>query len=109
MRVFDELIQNRDRNQGNVLWTSDWTMWMIDHTRAFRLGGNLLKPENLTRCDRALLERLRAMTAESLAQAVGSSLTKAEQEAVLTRRDRILKHYEDRIARLGEPVVLFTM
>jgi hypothetical protein len=109
MRVFDELIQNRDRNQGNVLWTSDWTMWMIDHTRAFRLGGNLLKPENLTRCDRALLERLRAMTAESLAQAVGSSLSKPEQEAVLTRRDRILKHYEDRIARLGEPVVLFTM
>jgi hypothetical protein len=109
MRVFDELIQNRDRNQGNILWTSDWTMWMIDHTRAFRLGGNLLKPENLTRCDRALLERLRAMTAESLAQAVGSSLSKPEQEAVLTRRDRILKHYEDRIARLGEPVVLFTM
>jgi hypothetical protein len=109
MRVFDELIQNRDRNQGNILWTSDWTMWLIDHTRAFRLGTNLLKPENLTRCDRGLLERLRAMTAESLAEAVGSSLTKPEQAAVLARRDRIVKHYDDRIARLGEPVVLFTL
>ena len=45
MRVFDELIQNRDRNQGNILWTNDWTMWLIDHTRAFRLGKELLKPE----------------------------------------------------------------
>jgi hypothetical protein len=109
MRIFDELIQNRDRNQGNILWTSDWTMWLIDHTRAFRLGKDLLKPENLSRCDRGLLERLRAMTPESLAQAVGSSLTKPEQEALLARRDRIVKHYDDRIARLGEPVVLFTM
>jgi hypothetical protein len=109
MRVWDELIQNRDRNQGNILWTSDWTLWLIDHTRAFRLGTNLLKPENLSRCDRGLLERLRAITPESLAEAVGNSLTKQEQEALLARRDRIIKHYEDRIARLGEPVVLFTL
>jgi hypothetical protein len=109
MRVWDELIQNRDRNQGNILWTSDWTLWLIDHTRAFRLGTNLLKPENLSRCDRSLLERLRAITPESLAEAVGNSLTKQEQEALLARRDRIIKHYEDRIARLGEPVVLFTL
>ena len=109
MRVFDELIQNKDRNQGNILWTSDFTMWLIDHTRAFRLGRSLLKPENLTRCDRGLLERLRALTPESLAQAVGGSLTKQEQEALMIRRDLIVKHYDDRIARLGEPVVLFTM
>lgn len=109
MRIWDELIQNRDRNQGNILWTSEWTMWLIDHTRAFRLGDKLLKPEQLSRCDRGLLERLRAITPESVAQAVGSSLTKSEQEALLVRRDKIIKHYEDRIARLGEPVVLFTL
>ena len=109
MRVFDELIQNRDRNQGNILWTSDWTMWLIDHTRAFRLGRSLLKPEQLARCDRGLLDRLRALTPESLSQAVGSSLTKLEQEALIARRDVIVKHYDDRIARMGEPVVLFTM
>jgi hypothetical protein len=108
MRVFDELIQNRDRNQGNILWTSDWTMWLIDHTRAFRLGKSLLKPELLARCDRALLERLKALTPDLLAQAVGGSLNRLEQEALLARRDLIVKHYDDRIARLGEPVVLFT-
>ncbi len=109
MRVWDELIQNRDRNQGNILWTHDWTMWLIDHTRAFRLNTNLLKPEQLSRCDRGLLERLRAVTPEALAQAVGNSLTKQEQEALLARRDKIVKHYDERIARLGEPVVLFTL
>jgi hypothetical protein len=107
MRVFDELIQNRDRNQGNILWTSDGTMWLIDHTRAFRLGRSLLKPENLTRCDRGLLDRLRAITPESLSAAVAGSLTKDEQAALLVRRDLIVKHYEDRIARLGAPVVMF--
>ena len=109
MRIFDELIQNRDRNQGNILWTSDFTMWLIDHTRAFRLGKTLLKPEQLTRCDRGLLEKLRAMTSESLAQAVGSSLTKAEQDALLARRDLIVKLYEDRIAKYTEAAVLFTL
>jgi hypothetical protein len=109
MRIWDELIQNRDRNQGNILWTNDWTMWLIDHTRAFRLDQNLRRPEQLSRCDRVLLERLRAMTPESLAQAVGNSLTKQEQDALLARRDKIVKHYDERIARLGEPVVLFTL
>jgi hypothetical protein len=109
MRVFDELIQNRDRNQGNILWTSDFTMWLIDHTRAFRLAKTLLKPEQLTRCDRGLLEKLRAMTPESLSAAVGNSLTKAEQEALLARRDAIVKLYEERIAKLSEAAVLFTL
>jgi hypothetical protein len=109
MRIWDELIQNRDRNQGNILWTSDFTLWLIDHTRAFRLGQTLLRPEQLSRCDRSLLERLRAITPESLAAAVGTSLTKSEQEALLIRRALIIKHYDDRIARLGEPVVLFTL
>jgi hypothetical protein len=109
MRVFDELIQNKDRNQGNILWTSDFTMWLIDHTRAFRLGKTLLKPEQLTRCERGLFERLKAMTPESLSQAVGSSLTKPEQEALLARRDAIVKLYEEKIAKLSDLAVLFTL
>ena len=108
MRVFDELIQNRDRNQGNILWTADFTMWLIDHTRAFRLGKTLLKPEQLTRCDRGLLEHLRAITPESLSKAVGDSLTRSEQEALLARRDAIVKLYDERITKLSEAAVLFT-
>jgi len=107
MYVFDELIQNRDRNLGNILWTADWTMWLIDHTRAFRLGRDLLKPERLERCDRALLAALRALTAESVKDAAGDSLTKDEIRALLARRDRILQHFEQRITDRGEASVLF--
>ena len=109
MRVFDELIQNRDRNQGNILWTKDWTLWMIDHTRAFRLGKELLKPDQLNRCERSLLEGMRALTHERIAQVMGEFMRKDEIQAVLTRRDVIIKHFEDRIATRGEAVVLFSM
>lgn len=107
MHIWDELIQNRDRNMGNILWTSDWTMWMIDHTRAFRLGKDLLKPGDLTRCDRGLLIRLKALTDDAIEKAVGDSLMKGERRAVLERRDRIVKIIEDRAAKLGEGAVLF--
>jgi hypothetical protein len=107
MRVFDELIQNKDRNTGNILWDTQWTLWMIDHTRAFRLQETLLKPERLLRCDRALLQSLRMLAEEPLKDAVGDSLTKYEQEALLARRDRIVKIYDDRIAKYGEKAVLF--
>ena len=107
MRVFDELIQNRDRNQGNILWDKQWTLWLIDHTRAFRLEKKLLKPGRLLHCDRRLFERLKTMTEASLKDAAGDFLTKYEQEALLARRDRIVKLYTDRIARQGEAAVLY--
>jgi hypothetical protein len=107
MKIWDELIQNKDRNRGNLLWTSDWTLWLIDHTRAFRLDTKLQNPTELTRCEHGLLEGLRALTAESLAKAVGNSLTKSEQAAVMARSDLIVKHFDDRIATLGEGI-LFT-
>ena len=107
--VFDELIQNKDRNLGNMVWTSDWTLWLIDHTRAFRLGRKLMAPGRLVRCDQALFEAMRALTFEGMDKAMGDVMTKDEINAVLARRDEIVKHFVDRIARFGEASVLFTM
>jgi hypothetical protein len=109
LRVFDELIQNRDRNAGNLLWTADWKMWMIDHTRAFRLGKDLLKPDQLQRVDRAMFEKIRGLTASDLTGAMEKSLTKAEIEALLARRDAIVKLFEAKIAQRGEAAVFFTL
>lgn len=109
MRVFDALIQNRDRNLGNVLWTTDWKMWMIDHTRAFRIGNYLLNPKLLERVERSLLENMRALTYETVSQAAGNSLTRLEIQALLTRRDAILKVFEARVAERGENAVLYTL
>jgi len=105
MRIWDELIQNRDRNQGNTVWTKDWTMWLIDHTRAFRLGDELMKPEELRRIDRGLLARIKGLTEDSIAKAVGDSLNESEEKAVLQRRDRIVKVFEERAAKVGDAAV----
>jgi hypothetical protein len=107
-RVFDELIQNRDRNLGNLLYTKGWAMWMIDHTRAFRLTRELGKPDELIRIERPLYENLKKLTLASLSAAVGRQLRKAEMEAVMARRDAILKVLDARIARTGEASVLYT-
>jgi hypothetical protein len=109
MRVFDELIQNRDRNAGNIMWTSDDRMWMIDHTRAFRLGKALQKPEALHRVDRTLLEKLRALDRKAVAEAVGRTLTKDEIDAMFVRRDLIVKLFDERIAARGEAAVLYAL
>ena len=104
--VFDELIQNRDRNHGNILWTSDWKMWLIDHTRAFRRDVELTEPERLTRIGRDLLDNLRGLTPEALEAAVEDHLTGGERSSVMRRRDLLLQHFDERIARIGEQNVV---
>jgi hypothetical protein len=107
MRVFDELIANQDRNAGNLLWTTDEKMWMIDHTRAFRLDKKLKNPRLLERCDRGLLEQLRALTLETVKREVGNSLDRGEIEAMLARRDEIVTLFEGMIAQRGEGAILY--
>jgi hypothetical protein len=107
MRVFDELIANRDRNIGNMLWTSTWKMWMIDHTRAFRLSMEPLKPELLERVERSLYQNLQALTAASITKATGTTLTTFEVRAMISRRDAIVRHFESRIKQRGEGSVLY--
>ncbi len=107
-RVFDELIQNRDRHLGNTLYDKQWTTWMYDHSRAFRLNKDLGRPDELIRVERSLYENMKKLTAASLAAAVGRQLRKAEVEALIARRDLIIKAFDARIAKAGEAAVLYT-
>ena len=90
VRIFDQLILNVDRNMGNLVITNDWRVWAIDHTRAFRLHKTLPKPGNVTRCDRKVLEALKALNSQVLEREVGRYLTNWEREALLARRDAIV-------------------
>ena len=108
LRIFDELIDNRDRNQGNILWTRDWELWMIDHTRAFRLSSELPRPQELQRCERSLYANLRGLTREMVTAAVARTLTPAEVTALLARRDAMVKLFEQRIAETSESAVLYS-
>lgn len=107
MRVFAQLLADSDRNQGNMLITADWKVWMIDFTRAFRRTRELLKPEELTRCDRDLLGRLRALTKDQVKQAAWPYIGDAQIDPLMDRRDLIVARFDALIAERGEAVVLF--
>jgi len=98
VRVFDQLIDNIDRNMGNLLITKDWNIWMIDHTRAFRPISQIRAVRNLTKCDRALLQRLKEISDQDLEREMGSLLTNGEMKALLARRRLIVECFE----KLGE-------
>jgi hypothetical protein len=100
LRVFDELIENADRNPGNLLIDRDWKLWLIDHSRAFREGRKLRKPEDLLRCERRLLERLRALEPSRLRDALAPYLTDTQIEALLARRALLVAHF-DALGALG--------
>jgi hypothetical protein len=107
-RVFDELIANTDRNLGNILWTADWTMWLIDHTRAFRTGRELRNPKLLERVERTMLARMRGLDRARVQELVGDTLNELEIDAVSARAGLLVKFFEDRIAKSSEGQVLYT-
>lgn len=94
MRVFDQLIENTDRNLTNILITRDWRVWLIDHSRAFRNNPTLRSPASLVRCDRGLLERLRALDAPTLERSTRPYLGPREIKALLARRDLLVAHFD---------------
>ena len=107
-RVFDELVMNIDRNNANLLITKSWKIVLIDHTRCFTPYHGIRNKENLTRCSRELLAKMRSLTAAEVTQAVGSHLTGAEVQALMSRRDRIVEFFENRVREKGEENVLFS-
>jgi hypothetical protein len=94
VRLFDQLIANIDRNLGNIIITNDWRLWPIDHTRAFRTNKDLKTPANVTRVDRKILEGLKALDKETLKRETGKHLTSFQIDAILARRDAIVKRLE---------------
>jgi hypothetical protein len=94
VRLFDQLIANIDRNLGNIIISSDWRVWPIDHTRAFRTNKELKTPANVTRIDRRILERLKVLDKETLRRETGKHLTTFQIDAILARRDLIVKRLE---------------
>jgi hypothetical protein len=110
VRIFDQLIYNFDRNLGNLLVDKSWNLWMIDHTRAFKIFKELKDQANLgTHCPRALLLALRKLDRENVRGALGRLLTQAQIDGLLGRRDLIVKYFDDRIAEIGEKQVLYDL
>ncbi len=104
--VFDNLINNIDRNQGNSLIDADWNLWLIDHSRSFGRDRRLPYPERVSFLSSGLWQGLRALDPDTVRERLSPYLDKAEIRALLERRDLLVAAIEGRIARLGQARVI---
>lgn len=107
IRLFDQLLYDTDPNLTNVLITKDWKIWRIDFTRAFRTYKSLQSPKDLKRCDKALLEKLKALNQDQVMDATKGYLSKGEVKSLMARRDKIVEHFDKLVAKEGEAQVLY--
>jgi hypothetical protein len=116
--AFDNLIANEDRHAGNIFITKDWRIILPDHSRTFRTSKKLTKdliytekhkegPKVMKELPRTFVDKLKSLNFELIRDIVGEYLTEKEINAVLLRRDLILKVIDERIEKLGEDKVLY--
>ncbi len=107
MKMFDLLIANIDRNQGNLTYDADWHLFLIDHSRAFTGKKNLKGMAPLGRVDRQLWEKMSALTLEALDAGLGRWMNTNQKKALLARRDQMAAVIAKMIAKRGEADVFY--
>lgn len=107
MRLFDALIYNFDRNQGNMLIDSNWKLWFIDHTRSFRKSSVIENPQKIIWCEQEIWERLQSLDKKQLTKSLRGYLTSTHINYMIKRRDKLVDNLKARIDRMGEGAVLY--
>jgi hypothetical protein len=107
MKMFDLLIANIDRNQGNLIYDSDWHLFLIDHSRAFTSKKDLKGIAPLGRVDRELWNKMAALTLEDLDRGLEKWVGNNEKKALLQRRDVMAKTIAEMIQKRGEKSVFY--
>jgi hypothetical protein len=105
--IFDNLVANRDRNLGNLLFDQNWHIWSIDCSRCFGTSKELLYPDTLGHCERGLWQALQLLDETQLEEALGDYLTIFEIRALLARRDEMVERIQKKIDQIGEIHVLY--
>ncbi len=104
MLMFDQLIANIDRNQGNLLYDDDGFLYLIDHSRAFvpqPTLGTLAPPQQF---DRELWTRMAGLSRDDLESVVGAWLDGSQISALLKRRDAMREYIERQVLERGDAV-----
>ena len=119
--LFDVLIDNPDRWTGaNTVMSPDGkTLFFMDNTMSFSRFGfghesNLLALRRAQVFPKGLVERIRALTPDAIANAISVGedsglaplLDERELAAILVRRDNMLRYIDQLIAEHGEAAVL---
>lgn len=109
MLMFDNLIANSDRNQGNLLIDRSWNIWLIDHTRAFKRSSTLIYRDKLSHCEIGLWKSLREVDDTTLRERLGPYLESQEISKLITRRRTLVRHIQSMIDKRGAREVLFDL
>ena len=107
MRVFDNLINNVDRNQTNILIDPNWRLILIDHTQSFARDKTLPRPGQVIHCSRGLWHALRHLDVQTVRDRLDPYLDKTEIDALFVRQQVIIDRIRDLFIRNGEENVLF--
>jgi len=107
MYLFDDLIANVDRNQGDIVIDSDWKLWMIDHSRSFGVRFEPSRLAQVISCERGFWEKLQTLDEGQIRERLGNTLTGPEISAMLERRDTLVAHIQALIEQRTEEVVLY--
>ena len=104
MKLFDNLIGNTDRNQGNLIYDPDWHLILIDHSRA--LTNTKKEIVAFQRVEKALWDSMKTLTYEQLKPVLSPWIGDGEIKAIITRRDNLQKKIDEMIKKTSEPAVL---
>jgi hypothetical protein len=102
-RVFDNLVANIDENAGNLLIDRAWRIIKVDHSRCFTEDK---MPFEMTRIDRTMYERIRGLDRATVDRELGEWMEPGTIDSLFERRDRIVKKFQELIAKHGEARVL---
>jgi hypothetical protein len=103
-KVFQNLVGNPDPNQGNILFDPAWNIILIDFSRAFTNTQKLVFAA--TAIDREFLDRIKALDRDTLRREIGEFVEPTAVDALLARRDDIVKAFEKLAKQKGAGQVI---
>ena len=101
--VFDALIGNVDRHEGNVLIDSAGKVWWIDHSRSFGRGRDV-PADRIQRCERRLWNGLTQLDLTLAVERLAPYMGPREIDALLERHRRLvalIRGADRRTRRIG--------
>jgi len=103
-KVFQNLVGNPDPNQGNILFDPAWNIILIDFSRAFTNTQKLTF--GATAIDREFFDRIKALDRDTLRREIGDFVEPTAVDALLGRRDGIVKEFEKLAKQKGASQVI---
>lgn len=93
--VFDTLIMNLDRNNGNLLWDEEFYLTFIDHSNAFGRGKKFPRMYKGSKVNLSnyYLTILKNLNSEMLNKTLKGVLSPGQVSALLSRRDFLIREH----------------